>query len=287
MIEVMLREEKRQFTNPKIESFVEIPPYNESASNSHKFTGQERDAHTNFDYMHFRFYGSSMGRFMKPDDVYGIPALPQSWNLYSYVQNNPINFLDPDGHLLRDAQGNLIIKYGAVIPITHRGDPAHTYYVRRVTLRTDSGKKIEASSVVKIKDKDKAGQIKDNASGKIVADLPDSSNPVATNCHGTTFADGKVWIQPNQVDKILKGDNYQKVENGKAQIGDVLVYRDKNSGEAVHSVTVTGVDDKGNVTQVTGLAGLETEKKAKLPGPGPGTAWAGEANVEVWHKEKK
>lgn len=40
-----------------------------------------------------------MGRFMSPDDGSDQdPSDPQSWNLYSYVQNNPLTNVDPDGH---------------------------------------------------------------------------------------------------------------------------------------------------------------------------------------------
>jgi len=48
--------------------------------------------------MHFRFYASSMGRFLKPDNIIGNMANPQSWNLYSYVNGNPVNLNDPTGH---------------------------------------------------------------------------------------------------------------------------------------------------------------------------------------------
>jgi hypothetical protein len=39
-----------------------------------------------------------MGRFLKPDNIIPNPANPQSWNLYSYVNGNPVNFNDPSGH---------------------------------------------------------------------------------------------------------------------------------------------------------------------------------------------
>jgi len=98
MIEVMLRKEKSQPTHDYEPFGVEIPPYNESASNSHKFTGHERDAGTDYDYMHFRYYASTIGRFMKPDNVTGSPLNPQNWNFYSYVRGNPVNMNDPTGH---------------------------------------------------------------------------------------------------------------------------------------------------------------------------------------------
>ena len=78
---------------------VEIAPTFETAGNTHQFTGHERDANTGYDYMHYRSYGSNIGRFMKPDNVTGNPLNPQSWNLYSYVRGNPVNFNDPTGHM--------------------------------------------------------------------------------------------------------------------------------------------------------------------------------------------
>jgi RHS repeat-associated protein len=65
----------------------------------HHFTGKERDAESGNDYFIARYYESSMGRFMSPDDGSDQdPDDPQSWNLYSYVRNNPLADTDPDGH---------------------------------------------------------------------------------------------------------------------------------------------------------------------------------------------
>jgi RHS repeat-associated protein len=65
----------------------------------YKFTGKERDTESGLDYFGARYYSSNMGRFSSPDDPFisGSPGDPQSWNLYSYVQNNPLNSTDPDG----------------------------------------------------------------------------------------------------------------------------------------------------------------------------------------------
>ena len=61
--------------------------------------GKERDSETNLDYFGARYMSSAQGRFTSPDepleDQY--PADPQSWNLYSYVRNNPLSFTDPTG----------------------------------------------------------------------------------------------------------------------------------------------------------------------------------------------
>ena len=83
---------------------AELPPSTNQAYNTHQFTGHERDLATGYDNMHFRYYGSNLGRFMKPDNIPGNLANPQSWNLYSYVHGNPVNFNDPTGHLLADSR---------------------------------------------------------------------------------------------------------------------------------------------------------------------------------------
>jgi len=66
---------------------------------AHKFTGKERDAESGLDNFDFRYYASTMGRFMKPDDPFNWnQSDPQSLNLYGYVSNNPLSRIDPDGH---------------------------------------------------------------------------------------------------------------------------------------------------------------------------------------------
>jgi RHS repeat-associated protein len=62
-------------------------------------TGKERDSESGLDNFDFRYYASTMGRFMKPDDPFNWnESNPQSLNLYGYVGNNPLNRVDPDGH---------------------------------------------------------------------------------------------------------------------------------------------------------------------------------------------
>jgi RHS repeat-associated protein len=70
-----------------------------SDPNHYKFTGKERDAESSLDYFGARHYASTMGRWMVPDKPFDdqAPSDPQSWNLYSYVRNNPLRFTDPNG----------------------------------------------------------------------------------------------------------------------------------------------------------------------------------------------
>jgi len=75
---------------------------------SHKFTGKERDSESGLDNFGARYNSSSMGRFMSPDTPFVDQHAenPQSWNLYTYVRNNPLANIDPDGECTKDSQGN-------------------------------------------------------------------------------------------------------------------------------------------------------------------------------------
>ena len=87
-------------------------PFGQEAENNgtsprHKFTGHERDAEVGLDYMRFRSYGPSLARFLSPDlsrrDTN--PVDPQTWNLYTYVRNSPLNLVDPNGKEFTTKEG--------------------------------------------------------------------------------------------------------------------------------------------------------------------------------------
>ncbi|MCW5971685.1 MAG: RHS repeat-associated core domain-containing protein [Blastocatellales bacterium] len=67
---------------------------------------KERDAETGLDYFIARYYASTQGRFTGTDP-YLIEKRkytdPQLWNMYSYVRNNPLKFVDPTGKILEIA----------------------------------------------------------------------------------------------------------------------------------------------------------------------------------------
>src|SRR4029077_274109 len=74
-------------------------------SNTHKFTGKERDSESGLGNFGARYDSSQYGRFMTPDGSakptsvpYAVFNNPQSLNLYAYVQNNPVTNKDPNGH---------------------------------------------------------------------------------------------------------------------------------------------------------------------------------------------
>jgi RHS repeat-associated protein len=76
----------------------------------YKFAGKERDSESGLDYFGARHNGSTMGRFMTPDPLQIMKQKlvdPQQWNMYAYVRNNPLRFVDPTGaYLVNCAQGD-------------------------------------------------------------------------------------------------------------------------------------------------------------------------------------
>jgi RHS repeat-associated protein len=75
----------------------------ESPQERMKFTGHERDTlagdnHT-LDYMHARYYGAAVGRFLStdPSKAGNNRGAPQSWNRYVYGLNNPNGNVDRNG----------------------------------------------------------------------------------------------------------------------------------------------------------------------------------------------
>lgn len=88
-------------------STVELDPWGGETNRSSneafqpkKFTSYIRDSIASDDAMHRR-YNRWWSRFEQPDPYEGSYSLtePQSFNRYSYTQNDPVNFVDPDGLL--------------------------------------------------------------------------------------------------------------------------------------------------------------------------------------------
>ena len=75
--------------------------YGESGTVDHSFTGQNQDLVPNFLYdFPAREYQPGTSRWLSPDPA-GLAAVdlanPQSWNRYAYVNNSPLNSVDPLG----------------------------------------------------------------------------------------------------------------------------------------------------------------------------------------------
>jgi RHS repeat-associated protein len=71
-----------------------------------KFTGQIRDEESSLDFFNARYYSPTNGRFTSTDPLMasGRVEIPQSWNRYVYVLNNPLALFDPSGMIDDDPQ---------------------------------------------------------------------------------------------------------------------------------------------------------------------------------------
>lgn len=78
------------------------------------YTGYEKDGETGLNFAQNRYYSPTMGRFTSPDEPFADQWEddPQSWNLYTYVGNNPLLYIDPFG-LWKKRVENGVIFYEA------------------------------------------------------------------------------------------------------------------------------------------------------------------------------
>jgi RHS repeat-associated protein len=69
----------------------------EVTANDRRFTGEQRDSDSSLYYLRARYYDPATGRFLGQDPLMGSTGNPQLQNRYAYVNNNPVNAVDPSG----------------------------------------------------------------------------------------------------------------------------------------------------------------------------------------------
>ncbi|MBR1963953.1 MAG: hypothetical protein IKA19_04595 [Muribaculaceae bacterium] len=131
-----------------------------------------------------RFLDILTGSFISVDSLAGkYPSLTP----YNHCANNPLSYVDPDGKVLRDQNGN-------VVYVTDQRQ--ELYYHEEVSYAI-----VEIGYI--FTDNEMPIQVLNN-----INKFPGWD----TNCHGYSFADGKFWINPDQTEILLKNDNYISVD---------------------------------------------------------------------------
>ncbi len=88
-------------------AFGEVDISTESIVNNFRFPGQYYDVETNLYYNYHRYYSPGTGRYLRSDPI----GLDGGLNLYIYVLNSPVNYIDPRGEDIF-AVGSILIGIG-------------------------------------------------------------------------------------------------------------------------------------------------------------------------------
>jgi RHS repeat-associated protein len=89
-----------------------------AAGKRYRYTGMERDDETGLSYHSARYYVPWLGRWCSCDPI----SVGAGVNFYSFVLNNPINFIDPNGTNPNDANKNKPTKSNTSFAPNNRGD---------------------------------------------------------------------------------------------------------------------------------------------------------------------
>lgn len=199
------------------------------------FTGKERDTESGNDYFSARYYASSMGRFMSPDPLPWIGwqsgdeddqkkfeayiANPQNFNMYAYVNNNPLNKTDPTGMNACGTNNDSSCK--VTVTIQDRSKDSNGHYNDQYTGVKNSGN-YNATATVSVNGKE-TGTF-------LVKTTPSDSSKSATIANGTysgtlTTHSGDVAIRLQPTNAIPTIGPNPSRQDGASIAQGILVHR--------------------------------------------------------------
>lgn len=126
------------------------------------YTGGIYDETTGLYYLNARYYDPENGRFLTEDTYRGEMNEPDTLHLYVYCKNNPINYVDPSGHIAVEVAllyyaGAAIVSAGLVLYYSNmariRGKLVYIYKERPAKKKKYSAKAVMPKAGASIKKK--------------------------------------------------------------------------------------------------------------------------------------
>jgi RHS repeat-associated protein len=252
-----------------------------------QFTGYEKDEETDLDFAQARYFNSGVGRFSSPDDFLNDTSVsdPASWNLYVYVRNNPLRFIDPNGEEIRKKDDGTVdfkktsdekIKAKPVV-VGDRQEATINGKKQMITIKAvatvykgviysdNDGKTVEieayqqANPLEIVITNDEGDNLFSGTVEEFSSKFGDNSldgYSSKSNCHGTTFANGEVTIDNDQVKKLMTAEGYDinNSSNTPQGVDSVGVFTENGKLSTTrHSVKVSSL----NPTQVVSKGGIQ------------------------------
>lgn len=97
-VDVAVKEDGTVVSESRYQPFGQVNWISDGTSSDKGFTGQRSETGMGLMDYNARYYSPLLGRFISPDTIVPNPDNPLDWDRYSYVRNNPVNRVDPDGH---------------------------------------------------------------------------------------------------------------------------------------------------------------------------------------------
>ena len=241
------------------------------------YNGEYYNAATGMVYLRARFYEPEMNRFSQKDVLRGDAVNPVSLNRYAYVQNDPVNFVDPSGMSISSIT-NAVRKMAAKVTISSVNRVTNAIKSVKIAKRTTIKKyvrKPQTTTVLPTKNKTSSIDSGGAALERRVATTQQGSNNVKNTTSpggkshytekATTLSTSKPTVQ--SVSSMQTSCTSSPIEQGVTQFRDYLIEakNEKYDGTLTIGVNLSagfgaglginaglGVDRNGNVGIIAG-----------------------------------